>query len=254
MLSKSKIRLDTIPLNLFQEICKFLSGDDLLVLSQVNKAFQKILCNEDESPLFEAIWKENRLNFLPHLKLPPPPNLNEKVYVNLGRLDRGCQFCQKSEGVKIHWEFQQKIYGKDSPEVKAIREICKILPHQYSPKSNDKRWWIPDINSAKFELEKLKSKNQFELWKLLRLLNSSDRMIDVAYRSLEADERNFDNEINFGESLSGNKSIDKKQGAENQSLNEQKAQKNRSIELKIMQIHHYKRMKIHTLKRIQDLF
>ncbi|CAG8612011.1 23162_t:CDS:2 [Gigaspora margarita] len=106
LISKPISMID-IPLEIFSYICAYLPPDDLLSLVLVCQTFRRLLCNP-VSPITQSIWRTSRENFLPHLQLPPPPSMDEKEYIVLRQLRKGCQFCQERETgfVKVYWQFR----------------------------------------------------------------------------------------------------------------------------------------------------
>ncbi|CAG8580456.1 4965_t:CDS:2, partial [Dentiscutata heterogama] len=106
LLSKPISMID-IPVEIFSYICANLPPDDLLSLVLVCQTFRRLLCNP-VSPVSQSIWRTSRENFLPHLQLPPPLGMDEKQYIVLRQLRKGCQFCQERETgfVKVYWQFR----------------------------------------------------------------------------------------------------------------------------------------------------
>ncbi|CAG8560622.1 355_t:CDS:2, partial [Scutellospora calospora] len=93
-----------IPPEIFINICQDLPPSDLLSLAQVCKKFHAYLCST-YSKTTQEIWRNSRSQFLLYAKMPPPDNMDERLYVKL-LSERGCQFCNKSRIRRIYWAFR----------------------------------------------------------------------------------------------------------------------------------------------------
>ncbi|CAG8621156.1 11648_t:CDS:2 [Ambispora gerdemannii] len=90
-----------IPPELFIDVFKNIPPQELFVVAQVCRLFRAILLSN------QNIWRTSRLDFWPHLPLPPPDGMDEPAYIQLAMLEKGCQFCRKRKsGLKVYWAFQ----------------------------------------------------------------------------------------------------------------------------------------------------
>jgi hypothetical protein len=104
-LKKVNNSLTTIPNELFVQICANLPPSDLLSLTLVCKKFRDLLCSPNSTET-QAIWRTSRMRFMKFLQLPPPRGMDEKNYIVLKQLEKGCQFCRKTNFVRVYWEFR----------------------------------------------------------------------------------------------------------------------------------------------------
>ncbi|KAG9287601.1 hypothetical protein G9A89_019662 [Geosiphon pyriformis] len=201
MADENRASIVTMPPELFVETCKNLSPIDLVSLSQVNRRFRGFLCTFDSSSS-EAIWRASRLIMLPDLQLPPPPNMNERSYVQLANLENGCQFCKEKnrQHVKVYWEFQvrscepcinERTISEAELKVKWAysEKLLRTMSYMGIPRLFDsasgRRYWLPGIDDDAAEYMAIQDKNRRLLWTLRRELNRTDIMIDVGNRACE---------------------------------------------------------------------
>jgi hypothetical protein len=97
--------LTSIPYDIFVQICNNLPPSDLLSLMLVCQEFKRLLCDPN-SPQTQAIWRNSRTKFMRFLQSPPPSGMDEKSYIVLKQLGKGCQFCHKMDFIKVYWEFR----------------------------------------------------------------------------------------------------------------------------------------------------
>ena len=91
----------TIPPELFSNICYYLPPSDLISLSRVCRKFRGFLCSL-ESFSTQEIWKNSRIQFIPNEKKKSPlKGMNEKDYVELLLIERGCQICKRRKNVEV---------------------------------------------------------------------------------------------------------------------------------------------------------
>jgi hypothetical protein len=100
----TKLLITEFPVEIFIEICWFLSPTDLFTLSQVCRKFHEYL-SASNSFSTQQIWKNSRLQFTERRK-PPPKGMNERKYVELLMEERGCQICKRNKKCKIYWVFE----------------------------------------------------------------------------------------------------------------------------------------------------
>jgi hypothetical protein len=100
----SKINLTDVPNEIFVQICANLPPSDLLSLTLVCKKLKSLLCSPGSKET-QAIWRTSRIRFMRFLQSPPPHNMDEKSYIVL-KQDKGCQFCNEKNFVKVYWEFR----------------------------------------------------------------------------------------------------------------------------------------------------
>lgn len=101
----SKKNLTDIPNEIFVQICANLPPSDLFSLTLVCKKLKGLLCSPGSKET-QAIWRNSRMRFMRFLQSPPPHNMDEKSYIVLKQLDKGCQFCNEKGYVKVYWEFR----------------------------------------------------------------------------------------------------------------------------------------------------
>ncbi|CAG8520531.1 12906_t:CDS:2 [Acaulospora morrowiae] len=125
--------ITSIAIEIFMNICEHLPPSDLFSLVLVCRKFREILCNA--SPVAQKIWKTSRLKFLRYLQKPAPPGMDERGYIVLRQLEKGCQFCQDhgSGFVKVYWEFRVRCCEMCLDKRTTRRDILYI------------DWIIPDI-------------------------------------------------------------------------------------------------------------
>ncbi|RIA99429.1 hypothetical protein C1645_730881 [Glomus cerebriforme] len=120
--------ITTLPPELFIKLCAFLPPADLFTLSQVCRKFHGYLCAPNSFST-QQIWKVSRLKFMLKEDMPPPEGMNEKKYVELLMMERGCQICKRVKLCKIYWEF----------EVRSCEE-CFLIKAVNLSKENLKSW------------------------------------------------------------------------------------------------------------------
>ena len=105
-------KLETIVLEVFYEICKYLSPKDLYSLSTVCKRYRKILWSTN-STRCQNVWKLSRQGCLVYPNLPPPNGWNEdwseQKYIWYTLLNDKCFICKDcllERFLDRYWEFR----------------------------------------------------------------------------------------------------------------------------------------------------
>ncbi|RIA89932.1 hypothetical protein C1645_169983 [Glomus cerebriforme] len=104
-ISKIPKNLTDIPNEIFVQICANLPPNDLFSLTLVCKKIKGLLCSPTSKDT-QAIWRTSRIRFMRFLQSPPPCRMDEKSYIVLKQLEKGCQFCHEKGFVKVYWEFR----------------------------------------------------------------------------------------------------------------------------------------------------
>ncbi|CAG8686334.1 1701_t:CDS:2 [Ambispora leptoticha] len=181
----------TIPPEIFAEISINLSPIDLISLSQVCNHLRSLLCSTS-SQTTQAIWRASRLLFMPRLQMAPPDGMDEKSYIELNMLERGCQFCgHPDDTVKVIWVFRVRTCGVclDGRTARyfdlAVKEdipdhILAILP--YTGNHADRLYWRDNVISAMQEYEKLTTEEDRHNWLVKKKLANVNRMSDATVR------------------------------------------------------------------------
>ncbi|GBC09503.1 hypothetical protein RclHR1_08910007 [Rhizophagus clarus] len=165
--------ITNIPLELFIEVCSFLSPADLFTLSQVCRKFRGCLCAPNSFNT-QQIWKESRLKFMPKEDLPPPEGMSEEKYAELLVTERGCQICKRTKECKIYWEFtirccKRCFYKKTISRIELIMKIkCPLEFINIMPCAHvgyffcEKYYWKEQVDlaySQYYGLSKKRKKN-----------------------------------------------------------------------------------------------
>ncbi|GES88655.1 hypothetical protein GLOIN_2v346406 [Rhizophagus clarus] len=154
-----KKNLTDIPNEIFVQICANLPPSDLFSLTLVCKKLKGLLCSPGSKET-QAIWRNSRLRFMRFLQYPPPSNLDEKSYIVLKQMDKGCQFCNEKNFVKVYWEFRVRCCESCLDEKTMSRDrlyidgdipsvIFKTLPHIFRDASQI--YWTNDVIKASYE-------------------------------------------------------------------------------------------------------
>ncbi|CAG8569122.1 3616_t:CDS:2 [Funneliformis caledonium] len=160
------ITANTVPVEIFIEICRYLSPTDLFSLMEVCKQFRCWLSSTTSKSTRE-IWCTSRKKFLPKLQLAPFSDMNEQSYMRLGLIEKGCQFC-KGKVCKVYWVFRvrscKKCFSKrivshrDLPsEAMFLVDVYNCLP--YMERGPDCIYWHRDVIAACRELKELRNSN-----------------------------------------------------------------------------------------------
>ncbi|CAG8460769.1 5185_t:CDS:2 [Rhizophagus irregularis] len=125
--SISKKNLTDIPNEIFVQICANLPPSDLFSLTLVCKKLKGLLCSPGSKET-QAIWRNSRMRFMRFLQSPPPHNMDEKSYIVLKQLDKGCQFCNEKGYVKVYWEFRVR--------------CCDLCLDDHTMRDDEKQGWV----------------------------------------------------------------------------------------------------------------
>ncbi|CAG8568841.1 7645_t:CDS:2, partial [Acaulospora colombiana] len=179
-----------IAIEIFMNICEHLPPSDLLSLVLVCQKFREILCNV--SPIAQKIWKTSRLKFLRYLQKPAPPGMDEKGYIVLRQLEKGCQFCRDhgSGFVKVYWEFRARCCETCLDKRTTRRDILYIdwiipdivlrtLPYMY--RGAAQVYWTNDVHKAMAEYNIIRESCETEE----ELLNWADEKQRLANKMME---------------------------------------------------------------------
>lgn len=162
--SISKKNLTDIPNEIFVQICANLPPSDLFSLTLVCKKLKGLLCSPGSKET-QAIWRNSRMRFMRFLQSPPPHNMDEKSYIVLKQLDKGCQFCNEKGYVKVYWEFRVRCCDLCLDDHTMSRDklyidhnipnaIFKTLPHIFRDASQF--YWINDVIKANCEYNNIR--------------------------------------------------------------------------------------------------
>ncbi|KAG9291967.1 hypothetical protein G9A89_004905 [Geosiphon pyriformis] len=171
----NKSLVNAIPPEIFIEICKDLTPDDLVSLSQ-------------------HIWRMSRFQFLPLLQFDIPPGLNEKSYIELSMTQRGCQFCRVQDPDSVKFTSIMKLLLA----VKEGKKMTNFLSHRKCNLSSVRQdfteflpfierplgiflYWLPHIENAESEYFLLQNPEEKIMWKHRAKLHSLMTLIH-AYR------------------------------------------------------------------------
>ncbi|CAI2174080.1 6195_t:CDS:2 [Funneliformis geosporum] len=164
--SSLPITANTVPVEIFIEICRYLSPVNLFSLIKVCKQFRSWLSSTTSKSTRE-IWCISRKKFLPKLQLSPFSNMDEQSYTRLGLIEKGCQFC-KRKVCKVYWIFRvrscKKCFSKrivshrDLPsEAMFPVDVYNCLP--YLKRGTDCIYWHRDVIAACREFKELRNSN-----------------------------------------------------------------------------------------------
>uniref|UniRef100_A0A1D1Y2Q2 Tyrosinase n=1 Tax=Anthurium amnicola TaxID=1678845 RepID=A0A1D1Y2Q2_9ARAE len=166
--SISKKNLTDIPNEIFVQICANLHPNDLFSLTLVCKKLKGLLCSPGSKDT-QAIWRTSRMAFMEFLRAPPPFKMDEKSYIVLKQLEKGCQFCREKNFVKVYWEFRVRCCELCLDENTMSRdklfidhcipsEIFRTLPHIFRDASH--YYWKKDVTNATYEFYNLRNEEK----------------------------------------------------------------------------------------------
>ncbi|CAI2186641.1 11991_t:CDS:2, partial [Funneliformis geosporum] len=173
--------METIPPEIFLEICRHLYVKDLYTLTLVCRPYRKILWSKTIS--IQKIWTSSRVlsfdTYLPYPTLPPPNSMSEQEYIWFTMLADKCSICKtKIEKQELfvcrYWEFG-RICCKECIEKKTIRKIKNSLPkdllgcvpyherHVFNL-GDEKLYWADDLHSFESKYHAFEDEQQRDNW------------------------------------------------------------------------------------------
>ncbi|CAG8645997.1 8821_t:CDS:2, partial [Ambispora gerdemannii] len=150
-----------------------------------------LLCSPS-SQTTQAIWRASRHLFMPRLQMAPPDGMDEKSYIELNMLERGCQFCGYSgDTVKVIWAFRVRtckicLDGRTARYLELVTKenipeiILTSLP--YIGYYAERFYWRDSVISATQEYDKLASEEDQHSWLVMKKLENVHRMSDATVR------------------------------------------------------------------------
>ncbi|CAI2185252.1 18149_t:CDS:2 [Funneliformis geosporum] len=174
--------MENILLEIFNEICKYVSPKDLYSLSTVCKRYRKILWST-HSIKCQNIWKASRQRCLTYPNLPPPNGWNEdwpeQKYIWFTLLNDKCFICKDHLLEIFHdrcWEFRvnccKDCFNKctvshDNTKINIPQVIYTCVPwirRRLRRGQPIQYFWVKDIQKAYDEYKGLVNEMERQDW------------------------------------------------------------------------------------------
>ncbi|CAG8613462.1 8137_t:CDS:2, partial [Ambispora leptoticha] len=179
-------------IEIFANICRFLSPTDLYSLSLTCLKFNEILASTIDS-VTQQIWESSRRGFCEFLQMPPPAGMPEQEYQELVKSD-GCQLCYDENYCKVKvettlrdiWEVPDDLINifapltprdifKDGVRYYWAHSISSYIQDYISLERKEKKNWL---TNKKLELENaIHDTIEREYWDHCRLLKKQSLRI-----------------------------------------------------------------------------